>query len=384
MKETNKKGRQQTGQNKKSKKTGKEKIVVRVQNTPSNDGSAERYASALIKPFSSRALGARVPDLYSYPTETISVETSYTVSTTAAGNLCFSINPSPLYTMLGINTVITGGNGTTQASYINSTNNIVGIAGCNYFGAVSSTALINRFSDYRVVGAGVQVKPLISYTNASGKIVYSMTPSAPSTSPYLVVSSGAIAPNDYNVAAAYGLPWDGGVSMISAAGLLTDPVSGEISMTELIQKTNLEASLKISSPVAFEFRNTNLNASGYIVAGDAVSASGFSVTGVTNTSIDETAVQTGGWSNFSLRGIGLQPSAAVLEVRVIFHLEGSPAVNTGTGISGASSKTVVKPMSFFNALERAANSPAFRLIASEAGAGVANYGMRALGILGAL
>jgi len=379
---TNKKGNQQSAQAKTSKK-GNTKIALRVANISDDE---RKYEYALTKPFNVRARGAQVPDLYSFPTETVHVECTMALSTDNNGNLSFLYNPSLLYTLLVFNgSAVAGSNNAVDASYINSVNTVVTISGAKFYGATTAASLSSRYSDYRVVGAGLQIKPLVSYTNAPGKLMYSMTPSAEHTGPSLIVMSQGAAPTAANVAGVYGVPWDASSNQISSA-LLLDPVSGEISLTELIQKTNLEVSIRHSGPGAFEFRNTNnATINGYVISGDNVTGSGFNSTATsTNASLDSNALLTGGWSSFAMRGQGLVTNTAVLECRVVFHLEGSPTTGATVGLAGATSKVLVKPLSFFNVLARAANSPPFKMLASEAGNLAATAGMRALGILGGM
>lgn len=77
--------------------------------TKKRQGNMEAFRMALTDPFSEAADGARVPDLFSAPTEARSYTTSFTVTSDASGNIDYMAFANPRYTGFSGRSNLTGG-----------------------------------------------------------------------------------------------------------------------------------------------------------------------------------------------------------------------------------------------------------------------------------
>jgi hypothetical protein len=345
------------------------------------------YALALSDPFHPRAFGARVPDQYAFPTEVAHVTTSFTLNSDASGNVSACIFANPTVGLVAPSTSTSGSPEVVQCEYLNTSGTSVG-TGAYLCRAVSLTTINSRFNDYRTVAVGVRLKPLVSYTNAPGKIHFASVIGPTRFSRNVSATVTKPTPTASDVYTQHNIPVDGTGHV--ASSIINLPVSGQMSMTELIEQGNLTARCVPVGPGAFTFHEA-YGGSDFVDPDTMVT-----YYNGTNQSISSNMYSdyqyTSGWSVPMIRGIGLPASTAVLEVEVVYHLEGTPQLSvTGTSLNSAVAEAVVDIPRFHNALQRASKSPIFRLAASAAlgvlsslpgGSAMINAGQMALRLMG--
>jgi len=153
------------------------------------DTDANKYLAALTAPFSRDALGAQVPDQYSFPTTTQFVKCNYTISADSNGCCDFTLMPS-LYANLLFGVDSTGSSGSNQSNCggVNVSDfNLVDVYSPDWFVAgVAQPAFVqNYYEQYRIVGWGARVMPLLAPLNQSGRLLFSSTPSGANSFPAL-------------------------------------------------------------------------------------------------------------------------------------------------------------------------------------------------------
>jgi hypothetical protein len=172
------------------------------------------YGAALNAPFSTQALGAQIPDIFSYPTETKHFRASFTVTPNYQGNGEFVIMPSPLFSIMsaaqiidstttvpsdiiagGVHTVSSTGAAGIPAGdvYTGGTGklNTMDVHSCTDLASISSV-----FTQFRVVGWGYKIRAIGISQNVSGRLQLAAIP-APRWMPNLALyaPSLGITPN---------------------------------------------------------------------------------------------------------------------------------------------------------------------------------------------
>jgi len=362
------------------------------------------YDMALIDPFNPRAAGARVPDMYSFPTETAVVHTTFTINTDASGSCSAVVLPCLEGTVIGVATNVVGGDRTPFVTgAVNGQYSSVSESLINRNNAINLKTFRQRYASTRIVGVGYRLKPLVSYTDAAGKLIVASVPATFNTNPVLPnhttsqddnlePEGGGSTPESLSspgkITDAIGIPvdWSGADNHIQTS-ILSLPVSREVSLTELVEQRGLEAAAKVTSPHAFEFMNTDPY---YNTVSVTVGASGDSFETVPSR-LGADLYDSRGFSSLLLRGSGLKASTPVFEVEVIFHLENIPRfqiASTSYGFStfsSASASAIVDIPAFHSALQRAAQTPFFRFMQTMLeGTSAGRIGMRAVRALGLL
>lgn len=301
-----------------------------------------RYEAALMNPFSDLALGARVPDAYSFPTEVRHAKLLYTLQPTAGGTVDCAVFPHPLFSvMCGLGTLVGGVDTAT------------GVAGVRCTGVVNLNTLAAAFNNYRVVGGAVRFKWSSTYNNASGRIFLACQPS-PANIP-LYTDSGTNKSQLYEFC---DVPYDSTLTGIPTS-ILTYPYSLEIPTSELIGN-GVEIPFRISSAAFSEWRET-------AVAAKGPSLVTRSATNTIQDSLGENLVACDGFSTILLAGTNLPTGAPCIDVEVIYHLEGTPQVSAGQVLAGASNSPVVNVAGMFAALAKQNAMPFVKSIARLAG-----------------
>lgn len=330
----------------------KQKVKTKAKKTAKKSAPKESsstlsaYSAALTAPFSENALGARVPDYFSVPTKTVHLTRRCAMVTNASGEGDLLILPSAYCHAVSSRGSISGGvtwsllDGTTVANGMLST---------------SPTNTSAQITNYRIVGYGVRIMGVASMTNNAGIVIAAKVPIS-SWVNSKTDTVGGLAANTTNSGAtmnntlkSYGVPAYN--SNVDIGVLPTLPNSLEVSMIGVSERP-LEILPKVSSSEAFNFRLSN------------DSAIGFSITDQTSLSY----VQSGDASYLRLGGheaviIGLSGCAnntSVVEVEIIYHLEGIPTLGPSVYLAADSVKAAVDPVSWFQTLKKAASAPAFR------------------------
>jgi len=216
------------------------------------------YLAALTEPFSRAAIGAQVPDMYSFPTETQMVRAIFTLGCDSNGNLDFVVTPSLFQTILCACPL-------TGASPNNSIANIGGVF-CQDFtpnsgvltrlapvssptlslnvqswiasGVVTPETVYEQMQRYRIVGMGCRISSLTAPLNQTGKLVMASFPSPRLSFPSnLAGHTGAVATTASNASFAtvcqwLDLPWPD-ASGYSTSEILNVPEAKSITVADL-------------------------------------------------------------------------------------------------------------------------------------------------------
>jgi len=307
------------------------------------------YKAALTDPFSLRAQGARVPDMYSVPTATRHITRKLTLVTNAQGEADLLVIPSaylhamsPRGSIAGGSTWTTGDAGTVATA----------------LSLTTASTLAAQLVSYRIVGYGVKLIGTASMTSNSGSLVVATLP----VEGYLntrdsiggqagnIVNSGATVANTLT---AYGVP--NASSVVSISSLPSLPNSMEASLVN-VSEHPLLVTPRICSPSAFNFKLSSDIGPGYN-AQNQTSAASISVGNASFLSF-------GGHESVIIGLTGGAASTAILDVEVTYHLEGSPLV-AGTAaavIGGDSAMVSVDPISWMNVIRDVARLPTFKSI----------------------
>lgn len=196
-----------------------------VGNGKKNRGEVQDYATAyraaLMNPFSARAQGARVPDMYSAPTVPKHITQSYTLSTTAGAlpaqililpNLYMPVI-CPAGALGGAQTWVTMDGQSTGTCVINST-------------SVVSSQLTN----YRIVGYGVRIYSTGAITSTSGRVLVATNPVSswinhkPATIGGQATTNNNATASVSNTLQAYGMPvsWVGSQYFVNSGAMPGD------------------------------------------------------------------------------------------------------------------------------------------------------------------
>lgn len=308
----------------------------------------QRYYAALVDPFGSMAVGARVPDMYSAPTITRHLTKSITISTDASGLAELVVLPNAAQNAISTRgSISAGGNSWTLLD------GTVIANGCSY--SPTSGGLAANMVNYRIVGMGVKIFAVSSLTSSSGKVIVAKTPVS-SWVNTKDLSVGAIFPNisvtsasRANTLISYGLPASG--NNLDSATLPTLPTSVETSVVALAGKP-LQVTPKVTSPEAFNFRQSSDSSIGFDIADQ--SSTSFVNAG------DASYLRVAGFETVAVAVSGAPASTAVLEAEIIYHLEGTPAF-ASSPIGGDATSTVVNPSGWQQIIAKVAKSPSFKM-----------------------
>ena len=163
-----------------------------------------QFAAALNAPFSEAALGAQIPDVYSYPTDTRHFRQSFTVTTDGSGAAEIVVLPNPIMSITaqqrgfitgGVNYVydcVSGGTniGTAQSAYpgapianaISFPNSVLASGGTGNgnimltHGCITQSELAKLFVKFRVVGWGYKIRALGNLSTTQGRIQVASVP----------------------------------------------------------------------------------------------------------------------------------------------------------------------------------------------------------------
>lgn len=257
----------------------------------------DKYAMALMHPFSAEAEGARVPDPYAQPTVTYRVKRVVSLTSSAAGALDFAVCPHPdlgayqfTGTASGLTTRTTG-------------NQPAGIT------CYSLTGLSSVYRSHRIVSYGLRLKSNTTFSNTNGRVYVARVPCSMEV-PGDSVTVGTTLSEFADMLAA---PIDGTGLTSSIIGL---PKAQEFTLSELHMEGGLEMVTHPVGPSALDFLDSQYTSKE--TAGSRAQAGYWS---------------TRGWQQFLIAGDGLPASAQILTVEIILHLEGTPLLNPSSALT---------------------------------------------------
>jgi len=319
---------------------------------------AQKYALAIMDPFDTRAFGARVPDQFAAPTVTQTVRATLSCKANSSGDVGIAIFPNVV-----TSAYLFSGSGSDFASVTYGDNTTISASRWG----IDASVLSAKFDNYRIVGYGVRVTGLSSMTNASGKLIMATAPINTTwiTKDYPIggVTMSTYS-TDYTVAnteKAWGIPY---TSTTRNPSLLVNlPQSRVVSGIELAENI-FEINPKVSSPEALNFRGT----SDSFIGTDVVSQS----SALNARSGDASYLRLEGHEAVYLYYTGGVASTSVIDVELVYHLEGKPNLNLLLGQTGNlvpatnSLGSVVRPIEMLKVLETAAKQPAVRQVVETA------------------
>jgi hypothetical protein len=319
------------------------------QRTPKFDAATTKYVLALTDPFHPGASGARVPDMYAAPTDTLMLRASHTItvnSSGAAGIVCMPNVVASAYLYNG-----------TSPEFLTTTYQDATTSTFSRWGATPAT-LAAKLDNYRIVGYGLRVTNMSSMTNVSGKVIMGSYPIDSNWATKDFPVGGATAPtNAAGTAAALnasiGIPLSSG--SISPNLWVNYPGTQVRSGMELGEKA-FEVVARPVDPRAFEFIGTNDGTDGFSTVGSA--AAGATLAGNAN------YLSLCGHEALFVHIAGGVASTSAIDIEMVYHLEGRPNISAGTQSALTTSPTVmpspVKPLLFMEAVAHAVSMPAVK------------------------
>lgn len=321
--------------------------LSKQKNKSSKEAPSNVYRIALSDPFSYGAQGARVPDMYSCPTATRHITRTFTLISNSSGEFdcivlpsCYQHIISPRGSLVGGSTWTTLDGGTVATgAYTTPT-------------ATLSAQLLN----YRIVSYGVKIYGLASMTNNSGKVIVGTVPISSNVNDKNATVGGQTANTTNSNAtvgatlSAYGVPAGGSVVTISSLPNL--PNSMETSMINLSERP-LTVLPKITGPRAFEFKQTYDEAIGFNVVNQTTLSNVMAG--------DASYLSLGGFEAVVIGGTGCPATTNMLEVEVIYHIEGNPYLASATSIGSDSTAAAVDPISWMKVISDVASHPSFKM-----------------------
>lgn len=336
---------------------------VRMGN-PDADPGVRAYEAALMSPFSPMALGAQVPDMYSYPTTTYHTEGTITLVSNASGIASVLLTPQPYFSMVDVS----GGSilETGMAPYVAST---------SCYAAVSLANLSSVLTNCRVVGGGFQVRNLMPPTTCTGRLILAPVPlSGVPPGPKLLGNQVAGVSKVVDIAIGIAPPATG-----FASSILELPKAKELTMQDLIAST-LEFTFHPITAKAFDFcatdDSTDYNSADSMIGNDALTNATGTIIGA-HDSLASSSIGLG-FDSAAILFTGCPASTTIAEIKYVLHFEGTPSMpssSTGTLAPAVTPKVIVRPAQHLNILGKVLSRDNVRLAtglaASVAGGGVA-------------
>lgn len=290
--------------------------VARPLNLPD---SHRAYRVAIRNPFHPDAIGARVPDSYSYPTVCYHINTTFSATPNAQGNLEAVFLPTPTCTAIYGQGALTGG----TAFANNST----------FLYMVSPQTLYQQMTSFRVVAWGLRIILKDTQTNTRGRFYAAVIPTP---------RSGATWPF-YNNITAISIPViSQNVVGYAVGGTVPTAVQSLASCTmfsaqDMIESGSRVISVSPSHCSQYEFRGLYDNGTSTWNANtSAFDAGGMTNVGVGTNGSFHDPVSLAGGAACILYASGLE-DGNVFDVDVVYHLEGTPNV---LSISGSTTTTI--------------------------------------------
>lgn len=328
--------------------------------------AAAAYRVALSNPFSQLASGAKVPDLFGYPTTTFRLEATIQLVTNGNGVASGVLLPIPHFPYLNC-----PGTSTNMTGITVPWNNTAGqyIAGTAWNMNKMSTSL----SNFRVVAAGHQISNLLPPLSLTGRLIAATTPivgPVPSYG-YLTTSTTNTLKTDdiLSVATGVGLI-NTHVNTHLPSSMIALPTAVELPLAE-IQGQVLAVNHSITGPGAFDFHNTW----SYDSATPGMGSFEAEDYGMINITTAVTKLSSHDSMNFVgrdailLRVEGAPANVPVLEIKTIFHIEGSPYLSLVAlpgGFTDSSEPSPVAPMEHLRMLTEISQMPVFKILGREA------------------
>jgi len=338
------------------------------------------YAAALNAPFSEQALGAQLPDIFSYPTETKHFRQSFLITSDKDGCGEFILMPNPLFSICAPLQDVAGapgeaGQGGNSADIIKqgfvlSAGLPAGFAGSDVgasgdlntmsvHGCTSTGSLQSQFSQYRLVGWGYKIRCVGSLSTTQGRLQIATIPAPrrlpninffipttawPQYDAYALIFGNAGGATRASFAGGFQLPSSQDSTLNGFSGRLLDfPITTEVTAVSL-QNVPLRGHGKLHTrefetfrevqivvnPEIYDTQNDSIVVEGNVYRDSAGNAAPISIANSSALSDTEFGPNSCvGWNCVLVSMQGFVAAATTLEVEVIYHVEGLEAITTG-------------------------------------------------------
>ncbi len=284
--------------------------------------SVAAYRVALENPFSVKAIGARVPDSYCFPTVTYHLRSTYTFTSSSTGTGTALFLPSPCFTCISTYS----GTYAAPTRHFDSGTYFANNQPATYL--VSPTTMSTYLSEYRTVSWGIRLIAKDSAFTSKGKVWLALIPTtnnAPSWNTMNTVTAASL-----GVVSEY----CAGLDMTYAGtSIMNYPSVRVFSMQDLL-RGEVQVSCTPLSASFYDFKGTtdrsNLDwNSGQILADEGVFNNATGLVNATAGGRKDIASLRGGMAVL-LTVTGCPASTNEFDVELVYHLEGSPNLS-GTG-----------------------------------------------------
>lgn len=277
--------------------------------------SSGKYALALRNPFSTSAMGCRLPDSYSMPTVTYHVRGAITCTSDATGAFSGIFLPSPCFTWIQ-------GLGTNAGSRTAFTNN-----NTTYY-VIAPSTLANVLTEYRVVSWGIRILPKDTVNASKGKWYVSTVPTTANAPSWNTLETVTAAGVDVISEYACGLSTSVLSNTVNLQSCRTftaqDLMRGEIMVTGLPLNTSF-----------YDFRGTTDRSSlawnvGQVLADEGVFNNTTGLVNATAGGRKDIASLRGGMA-VALFATGMPASTQEFDMEYVYHMEGTPNISGSGG-----------------------------------------------------
>jgi len=277
--------------------------------------NTESYRCALTDGFNPKAVGARVPDMYSYPTTTYKLKGTFPLKSDATSSCSVLLTGNPFLSMVDLTT------SSVDAScpmFQYTTSNWV-------YAAADPLNTWNSVANLRVVGVTYRIRNQLPVNTCTGRMITGTVPTVPCDLSVIdlqnyAVTNGAV----LNKLLGFSESVSGNlVAGVGSATILNLPTSKDISLQQIMGNST-QYCVKPTSPNAFNFMSTNPNGdinSTQSTGGDVITTSATSA--VVHVSSNR-SIGDGGWDSLLINFEGVPASSTIAYIDYIFHIEGTP------------------------------------------------------------
>jgi len=328
-------------------------------------GSAEHYKVAITNPFSTAALGVRVPDQFFAPTATLSLREVVTIQNNAFGTADCIFLPSVIQPVVSTRGSIAGGQSLTMGNaFLYAANGTI---------VNNPTALYGKVVNHRIVSWGLRIRNTSALTAAQGALTVSLIPlrdrsRIPQDLSIGSQTAGGAGAGGFTMGewlSGVGIPNTGsGVgAQLDISALVDLPHHARYQGPQLSEET-FEIHPKLVSPPGLGFRNSQDNKFGMDM--QATTSAVYVQPG------DASYLLCDGWTAVAIGYTGGSSTVASqsFEIEAVYHIEGSPNVSTGTVFITDSPISDHNPLGALVAQAALNSMPAFTKVA---GAAMAAY-----------
>jgi len=310
-------------QNGKSKKP----VIKRIKQSPRNKLLKAPFLSALVSPFHPDSMGIRVPDPFPFPTATYHLHQTHVVGN-AAGTGSVAFMPNPILSAIDLG----GVNDATKAS-LNTTSftryaTNPAITAYQLYGATGPSTLAGLLADYRIVSWGIKISNLQPELSATGKIIVAMIPHGDTIPSYSELVQTGVPVTSATVFPIFGTT----IAALSSSAILQLPTAQEFAVQDFLHG-DLEVSGMYTNTSFWQFKTCASNPVSSLTTSSGDSFSALQATGVPNAWGYKDLTRMIGACSVVMYFEGMPATFNSIQVETIYHLEGSPQINSNTNIT---------------------------------------------------